>query len=367
MKFKKVSRKLAAMMMTGAMMVSMLGMTVSAARTGAVGDDGVYFTKTLNMDAAQGASTPNVTFTYTITQGSYVAATANSPEILAGIGSPVVGTAVYKAVNDESTEVDETALVKNVKVDFANVTFTKPGIYRYVITEESTNNTDITNDKTAVRYLDVYVVNDGNGYKIASQALFSGNATDVPTKDGNSYKYASKNDGFTNTYTTYELTLDKTVTGTMGDKGNLFKFTINFTNGPANGSFTYGTQKVELDANGVANVTGIELADATAAIKITGIPSTVKYTVTETINKTDGYTTTYTVNETAGTATASDTAVTSAEHTMGKINNAVVVNNHKDAVSPTGIALTIAPYILMVALAGVFAFLFLRRRNRADF
>lgn len=48
---------------------------------------------------------------------------------------------------------------------------------------------------------------------------------------------------------------------------------------------------------------------------------------------------------------------------MGKMNNAVVCTNLKNAVTPTGIAMTVAPYILMVAVAGIFAILFLRRRH----
>ena len=45
------------------------------------------------------------------------------------------------------------------------------------------------------------------------------------------------------------------------------------------------------------------------------------------------------------------------------MNNAVVCTNLKNAVTPTGIAMTVAPYILMVAVAGIFAILFLRRRH----
>ena len=46
-----------------------------------------------------------------------------------------------------------------------------------------------------------------------------------------------------------------------------------------------------------------------------------------------------------------------------RVNNAVVCTNLKNAVTPTGIAMTVAPYILMVAVAGIFAILFLRRRH----
>ena len=40
-----------------------------------------------------------------------------------------------------------------------------------------------------------------------------------------------------------------------------------------------------------------------------------------------------------------------------------IITNTKEAVAPTGIAMTVVPYILMVAVAGIFAVLFLRRRH----
>ena len=82
MKFNKISKKLAACSLAGVMMVSMLGMTAFA-KTGAT--EAVTFEKTLDMSAAEGASVPDVAFPYLITPGDPVAATDNSPEILAGI------------------------------------------------------------------------------------------------------------------------------------------------------------------------------------------------------------------------------------------------------------------------------------------
>lgn len=359
MKLKKIARRLAGALLAGTLMVSMLGMTAFA-KTGNVTGGEVSFKKTLDMTNAQGASVPAVTFTYSITSGTAVPATDNNPEIKAGIGTPEVGTAVYAPVDDANTEVDETALVKTVGVDFSNVTFTAPGIYRYVITENTTDNVDITNDTANVRYLDVYVVNGANGgFEIASQALLT---EAIRPNTSSSYDSTKKSEGFTNAYTTYKLTLDKVVDGTMGYKGEEFDFTINFE-GPANASFTYGTTKVTLDNEGKRSISGIKLADATEPITVTGIPSTVKYTVVENIEKTEGYTTTAVVNEDANTVTPSEHAQTLTQVTMGKADNAVVVTNTKNATTPTGVILNIAPYILMVALAGILAFFFLRRRK----
>lgn len=387
MKLKKVSKRLAAAMLTGAMMVSMLGMTafaeetekgqtIGTGATGALINGKVQFAKVLDMTEASGASVPNVTFTYNIKGGSHVDATATTPEILKGIGSPTIGAAVYRSVDDETTtDVDETDLTKYVTVDFSTVEFNEPGIYRYVITEEAAtpNNADITNATPAVRYLDVYVVNgDTKGtYKIESQALImSIDEKPVITKDSTtgewtaiSYDNSNKSNGYTNYYKTYSLTLSKNVTGTMANLSEKFDFTVEFTNGPANGSFTYqlnGGQAitVQLDENGAGKIEGIKLNNTSGNAVITGIPSTVSYTIKENIDAKEGYKTTYSVNN-ENPANGTEVSVTA----IGKDDDTVAFTNTKNAVTPTGVALTIAPYILMVGLAGVLAFFFLRRRK----
>ena len=343
MKKSKMLRRLAAVLLAGTMMMAM-GTSVFAE------EKEVSFTKTLNMENADGASVPNVTFTYDIKAGDGVKATDTTPEILKGVGTPSIGTAKYGPTGEDAN------LVKTVNVDFSDITFEKPGIYRYVITENTTGNADITNDSNATRYLDVYVVNGENDrYEIADFQLLSEAVR--PNSGTGVYDGNAKSDGYTNTYTTYELSLDKVVTGTMGDKGKEFEFTIEFE-GPANATFKYNETPVDLGEDGKASVAGIKLADTTNPAVIKGIPSTVKYTITEKINANEGYTTSYTVNgenETKGT--------TISVQTMGKINNAVVCTNVKDAVTPTGIVMNIAPYVLMVVVAAVLAIVFLRKRN----
>lgn len=348
MKFNKISKKLAACSLAGVMMVSMLGMTAFA-KTGAT--EAVTFKKTLDMSEAEGASVPNVTFTYLTVPGAPVEATATSPEILAGIGEPKAAAAVFSYQDS----VVNSSVEKTVTVDFSKVNWTAPGIYRYTIKELGSGNADITNDLVDTRTLDVYVVNDSEGgYKIASQAMIKG--TDAPTTEG-AYNSESKSDGFTNSYKTYALSLKKVVYGTMGDKGRTYNFTIQFE-GPANASFDMEGQSITLDGEGKGSA-NIALKNGNLET-IKGIPSSVKYTVVENIDKKDGYAVSYTVNDTDKT---SGTYATSNENTMGKMNNAVVCTNLKNAVTPTGIAMTVAPYILMVAVAGIFAVLFLRRRH----
>ena len=353
MKKSKMLRRLAAVLLAGTMIMAMG--TSAFAEEPDNNTVNVSFTKTLDMSKAEGASVPNVTFSYGIKAGERVEAAETTPEILAGVGTPTIGTVEYGPSDGEKKD-EEGKVIKTVNVDFSGVTFERPGIYRYVITENTTDNADITNDINTTRYLDVYVVNGENdGYEIADFQLLS--EAVQPNSGTGVYDGNAKSDGYTNTYTTYELSLDKVVTGTMGDKGKEFEFTIDFE-GPANSTFTYNEASVKLGEDGKGSVTGIKLADTTNPAVIKGIPSNVEYTITEKINANEGYTTSYTVNgenETKGT--------TISVQTMGKINNAVVCTNVKNAVTPTGIVMNIAPYVLMVVVAAVLAIVFLRKRN----
>ena len=351
LKNNKYARRLAAALMTGTMMVSMLGMTAMAQGGEPVT---VGFQKVLNMTDAVGASVPDVTFTYKIEKGTAVGATESTLEIKAGVGTPTVANAVFS----HEDSIANNKVTEDVTVTFPEGTFTEPGIYRYVVTENNDHgNDDITNDPSAIRYLDVYVNNE---LKIIGSVLLK-EAT-APNKNSQ-YSQEKKSSGYENTYETYDLSLAKVVEGNMGDKGKTWSFTIEFT-GPANASFKMGEEEITLDSEGKANAT-VSLKDADAAKVIQGIPSTVTYKITETINKSEGYTTTCTVNEVSKAMTANEegTNVSTETITMGKADNAVVVTNARSASTPTGVILNIAPYILMVALAGVLAFFFLRKRR----
>ena len=304
----------------------------------ATGSSEVQFKKVLQMDKAQGASVPNVTYTYTIAAGTGIGATANSPEVKAGVGSPTIAEVTY-AKGDSITKNADTnkdEAVKNVTITFPAGTFNAPGIYRYVITESANTNTDITDVGTNTRYMDVYVVNDSDGgYKIDATVFTETAVTPTFDKDTKQPTYGGKNEELTDSYTTYELSLDKVVEGNMGNKNQLFNFTINFK-GSANTSFTWGDKQVDLDDKGEGSVT-LDLADKTAITEIKGIPSNVTYTVTENISSSEGYDTTFAVKRGTGdsqsiakdTAASTSEKVTATTQTMTKADNAVVVTNTK--------------------------------------
>lgn len=359
---KKMIGRVSAMTVAGVMMFG--GMQIPA--MAATGDSVVQFKKVLEMQNAQGASVPNVTYTYTIAAGSALGATANSPEVKAGVGRPSISSVTY--TNSDTITQDEVS--KNVSITFPEGTFTAPGIYRYVITESANTNTDIADVDGNTRYLDVYVVNDSDGgYKIDATIFTETAVTPTFDKDTKQPTYGGKNEEITDAYTTYELSLDKVVEGNMGNKNQLFDFTINFS-GPANTSFTFGDQQVDLDAQGNGSV-NLQLADSTAIAEIKGIPSTVSYTVAENVSSSEGYDTTFAVKRGTGasqsiakdTTASTSEKVTATSQTMTKADNAVVVTNTKRTVSPTGIMLSVTPYALLAGLASALGALFFRRKK----
>ena len=162
---------------------------------------------------------PKVSFTYTASAGTAIAATETTHEVLAGlnpanikwveeptktieksndafymenVGEHSVGTAgaeytlQYAAqdVHDETggkitaatdtltaagsdnvllnntSSTDDTSVyyaIKTMRLDFTGCGFTEPGIYRYVITESNTKQSGIAYDTTLTRTIDVYV------------------------------------------------------------------------------------------------------------------------------------------------------------------------------------------------------------------
>lgn len=349
---KKTIRRLGALAMVLAMAVSVFAVNASAVDEVVPATNAtVSFTKTIDVTAAKGANTPAGTYKFNIAPGSAVSATATTPEIKAGVAGATIDDVVFRYGDAAS---------KTVNVNFDNVSFPTAGIYRYIITEVSSSNIDVVIDENATRYLDVYVVNDGSSRKIKWSILTS--TLQNPTKNDNGqWDYGTaKSNGFTNKYTTYTLNLKKMIAGEMANMTETFEFTISFE-GAAGASFKYGDTTITLDEEGKASLTIPELGHEGMAV-IKGIPSTVKYTIAETVKGNEGYTTTYTQTDVTG----AQSGATTTKKEMGKKDNSVVFTNTKDASTPTGVIMTIAPYALMVVLAGAFAVVFLTRRNRAE-
>lgn len=399
MKKSTLKTRLWALAATLLLLVSLLALPVSAANVAPTTNLQRTFNKYLVMDA--NANVPNVEFTFEITAGSAVnATTGSSRSIYAGNdalrveGFPVLkvdsagntatakvnfaaGDTTYNSVQDGDILVldgEEKYAKKTVTVDFTEVDFTAPGIYRYIITEKAgVTQQGISNDETNTRTLDVFVEYENaeqGTLKVSNYILYPGTKTDTSNVEQN-----AKDDGFTNTYTTYDLTLEKNVTGNQGDRDKYFEFSVNIT-GAVNGT----VYTVDLtDAEGSPNVDGttktnsdtLTVTDGSVAatyylkhgqsIVIQGLTAGTKYTITEADYSGDGYSTTNTDN----TGDGADGKTTSQKDMPGD-DHTVTFTNDKQGTVPTGILLETAPYLILgaVVVAGLVV-LFATRRRRS--
>lgn len=331
------------------------------------------------------ANVPPVTFNFTIAAGEPEEAVGSAPAIYAGLPGATVDPAVFTAADTANTEVqsgDSVSLDENqkyakkeVQVDFTDVSFTAPGVYRYVITETNDGASGVTYD-AAPRTLDVYVgyverdgVVSDTTLEVMGYVLHDGTVTAPAEGEGN------KGDGFVNSLTTYNLTLEKDVQGNQGNRDKYFAFTVTISEAVEGTKYTVDLTSADtnLTVDGEAKTNEAEIVVETGktvtktyylkdnqSIVIKGLTPATQYTIAEMDYSTDGYSTEYQLDNAGAVENRT------VNGTMGDASHAVLFTNTKTGSVPTGILLETAPYLTLgaVVLAG-FALLFVTRRRRA--
>lgn len=348
----KRTKSLAAIVLALVLTLGMGAVSVFAqsSYTAINGDDtSVELNKTLALNGSEYGPTHTVTFTTTYIGNQLEGATQDAD------GVPPVVTMSF----------DTSGAAQSDTLDFTEVSFPAPGIYRFQVAETAISDPSVTpvSGSETSYYVDVYVTNvttatGESELQIDQYIIQKGSST--PSVDPDVVDAAKVDSAdFQNEYTSYELDVDKKVTGNQGDKTKEFTVTVTFSNGKAGDKYAVkwmaGTPKV----NGSAIVSGtpvdvaansavtLKLKD-TDKVEFYGIPSGVKYTVVETESGQDGYTTTGEV--TTATALTDDASVT--------------VTNNKSGTIPTGIFINNWPYILAVLIALMAAAVFVSRRKR---
>ena len=317
------------------------------------------------------ANLPAVTFNYSIAAGTAQAATDSTPKINAGIGEPGVNSAVHAKTESGDTEDEQ-----DVTFDFSGVNFSEAGIYRYNVTEtlgESTVADDITidvdNENTGAYILDVYVQKENGGFTPFAYVLSKDGAmTEAFGDDETTATYTNKVDRITNEYTTYDLTVSKTIIGDMA--ANSFDFTIDLAGVPADVIF----RQDNTDKSGDGDITLNANLGNEQSTTITGLPSTVSYKIQEAVNQLEGYQVEVADNnESAGAQynwigdEGSAEAFGSSEAAViGKFDTTVDYTNTLNNISPTGLVLRYAPYILILAAGIALVVIAVRRKSRED-
>lgn len=287
---------------------------------------------------------PAITYSYTIAPATVPAGTTvtDSNGHVGTVRQGIAG-AVTLANNGDltfaSTEVTantaDDEITGNITLTFdptnAALVQQGPGIYRYKITDVTTDETlhsagiERSTDYDAVRYLDVYVIRvvdaqtGAESLKIAGYALFNGNvlypdgdqtsaadaSVDSNTTKSSGYVSGSEppkqgdpdtgSDGatLTDTYDTYNVEITKKVTGDMGDKNHAFSFAYTVNNNGTNASYYAGKDK---NANGNVAVTASTETSFTGTLKdsetfyIQGLSPNATFAVAEKNNTNDSYT-----------------------------------------------------------------------------
>ena len=365
--------KLMAIIMATALLMTIAAISASAATTYTPIGGTTNITKNLVVD--EDANIPDITFGYTITRGTPVAATANTIEILASDVGATIGNAAFSNTDTASTHAGlptdaqgatptagKKYAQKSVTVTFPDNSFTKPGVYRYIINETDGGKPGVTYD-TTLRYLDVFVVADPTTDALSVRSyVLRNSATTIGTNGEYTTDSNVKSDGYTNTVTQYDFQFSKAITGNQGDKNKLFTFTLNITNAIP-GTYPVETTGVSSNVSSITigsdgSYTGnIDLTNG-SVVRIVNLNKDAVCTVSE---DAEDYTPTHVIDN--GSSVSGNN---SGQITLADADHSVAFTNTRDGIIPTGVLLTIAPFAIGILLFGALIIFFIakRRRNR---
>ena len=328
--------------------------------------------------------------------------------------------------NDNVTKVaTEKYATKTMDLDFSAVKWPEPGVYRYTFKETKGSKADITYDETTF-YIDIYVVDNGNGPEIGNTVVTKkdtitpdpdpdatpdsgsgegGSATPTPgidesekvdanvptpevtptpnpddvlpgetqpsdpdvtpTPDPNTTtpnpgtNLGESNADFINRYTPVILKLEKKVTGNQGNKDEEFEFEVKLGPTVENGVYTITNN------SGIVGRLVVREGVGVATVKLTDSDSIQLYVRTGdaymiTEHGAEDY-------ETTSTGAATNAAKGGAKVASGAAaaTNEVVFTNHKQGDIPTGVLLTIAPFVVLMAV-GLFGLIAVAKKRRED-
>ena len=328
------------MLLAFALLIGTTAITASAETTYEPIGGSATFVKNLVVDA--NTNIPNITFNYSIKRGDHVDATDTTIEILEGVGASI-GTAAFSnsdtagTIPGLPTDADPSNPTagkkyaqKSVSVTFPATSFTKPGVYRYEITEVTTPALPgVTYDSNTKRYMDVFVVADANNTLSVNSYVLRDAATDIGTNGEYVEDPGVKSSGYTNRLTQYDFEFSKTISGNQADKNKRFNFTLTIT-GANPGTYPIIAHDVEgnptsitVGANGTA--TGEYSLTDGSTVKIIGLNAGAVCTVSE-----------------------------NAENT-------------RNGIIPTGIIMTIAPFAIGICVFGAIIIFIISRRKRRSY
>ena len=335
---------------------------------------------------------PNITFTYAIAGIDAQKVVTDSDGVKATTKQGPDGATITSTISWANTELINASSAgesnkKDITIDLSGVAFTGAGVYRYQITETCTGKaaagvTDGTIAET--RYLDVYVRDPKSGetgYQIYGYVLFENNNNiDATSTTTDTVDDAVKTEGFVKTdslsadsYYTYNATVSKTLVNDSANAGHGFPFEFVFTKATGvTGDFNL-VASYQTAALAMADSVTTTIANG-ASVKYTGIPCGTKVDIIET---NDIATAAYKVTTTGADANISDklvnynentgaTAVeinTTAIDTAAASNFTVAFTNTFALISPTGVAMSVIPFVILLGFGIGFMVVSTKRRK----
>lgn len=362
------------MLLAFALLIGTTAITASAETTYEPIGGSTTLVKNLVVD--DDANIPGITFNYTIRRGTPQDATATTIEILESpLGGGSIGTAVFSNADTANTidglptdanpsnpTAGKKYVQKSVSITFPVGTFTKPGVYRFVINETNNNLPGVTYDSNPTRYLDVFVVADDNNVLSVNSYVLRDAATDIGTNGEYVEDPGVKSSGYTNRLTQYDFEFSKTISGNQADKNKRFNFTLTIT-GANPGVYpveandvTDNPTYITVGANGTA--TGEYSLTDGSTVKIIGLNAGAVCTVSE---NAEDYTATRSLDN--GTAVSGNS---SGEVTLNS-NHSVAFTNTRNGIIPTGVIMTIAPFAIGICVFGAIIIFIICRRKRRNY
>ena len=361
---------------------------------------------------------PSCGFIFTIEAGTAIPADTGKFAVLPGLFTddgayPQIAKVAFTANEDKDSPAvagTTSSCTKPTAIDFTGVEFSEPGVYRYVITEDTDaptySNVGVGNDEYIYRILDIYV-EDNNGSLAIAKTIMTKSTTKTPEAPEHDGDYtAIKSDSFINKYPTNTLSISKTVTGNQGSKDEYFKFTIKLdetstvtiddallfpitgldnnnqgsvntiTENSASKNKGYTVDIIDA-ANKVASISGADLKAGydvylqhSDTVTLSGLVPGCKFTITE---ENGDYAVSTEIkkpkDDGSGDETVADEDTQNDEIVKGTMDKTtkVAFTNDKDGIIPTGVILSVAPWAIagVVILAGV-VFFAIRSRKKYE-
>ncbi len=332
-------KKILAMMLTAAMMLSM--------GTAAMADDAdsEYAPSDATSFVIEKSYTSDETFVPGETLSFTIVADENNPD-----SEPVI------SIGENNTFTVSTDAAKVNEITVTVPSYDTAGVYNYTIAENEGNTAGVTKYDTDVTIYVTVLVEYNNDTK----KLEIGN----DTVDGITYFIKkntddTKTDEFVNIFETGDFTVAKNVEGNMADEYDEFEITVTLTSTkPVLTPIEVAGESVAAtDANWIPNTAEaptswtytkvLTISESDDPVSFRNIPEGVTVTVVENTDddKMNGYDHDgYTVNGTKGQ---------SAEFTVDDDTKTVVVENSKTTEVDTGISVDSIPYIAMLGVVAV--------------